>query len=130
MTDRQGFPVSWAILRAVPHPYTGVGVPVGVVLQSRPAEFVGLRAVTDPDRLQALAPDADTQLLARYLRSCELIAAGDEAGGEIALLSPPERFHWLTAPRSDVIQPSPVQREIADDPAARLDALFQQHVEL
>jgi hypothetical protein len=121
-------PYSYALLRAVPHPYTGVGVPVGVVLQSRPAEFIGLEAVTDPDQLRRLAPDVDVDLLARYLRSCQAIARGDESGGEIALLSAPERFHWLTAPRSDVIQPSPVQHGFTEDPVALLAELFTRHI--
>lgn len=121
-------PCSFAVLRVVPHPYTGEGVPVGVVLQSRPAEFIGLRAITDPHRLRVLAPDVDTGLLTRYLRSCEAIVAGDEDAGEVALLSRPERFHWLTAPRSDVLQPSPVEHRRAPDPAALLDELFRDRV--
>lgn len=121
-------PYSYSLLRVVPHPYTGAFVNVGVVLQCRPAEYVGLRAVTDPERLRALAPDADTELLARYLRSCEAIAAGDEAAGDVALLSPPERFHWLTAPRSDVIQPAPVHNGLTDEPARALDELFERHI--
>jgi hypothetical protein len=121
-------PYSFAVLRAVPHPYTGEGVPVGVVLQSRPAEFIGLVAVTDPDELSRLAPEVDADLLARYLRSCQAIARGDESAGEIALLSAPERFHWLTAPRSDVIQPSAVQHGFTEDVGAMLSELFERHV--
>lgn len=127
MSDR--VPYSFALLRVVPHPYTGEFVNVGVVLQSRPAEYIGLRAVTDPDRLRELAPDADIDLLARYLASCEAIAAGEDGAGEIALMSAPERFHWLTAPRSDVIQTSPVHSGLTADPAATLDELFQKHIE-
>lgn len=121
-------PYSYAVLRAVPHPYTGAGVAVGVVLQSRPAEFIGLEAVTDPDRLRVLVPEADVELLARYLRSCRRIAEGDETAGEIGLLSAPERFHWLVAPRSDVIQPSPVEHGMTDDPAGELRTLFRELV--
>jgi len=117
-------PYSFAVLRVVPHPYTGLGTPVGVVLQSRPAEFIGLRAVSDPDALRALAPDADVALLVRYLRSAADIAAGDAAAGDVALLSAPERFHWLTARRSDVIQPDPVEHAKCADPGAELDRLF------
>ncbi len=117
-------PYSFAVLRVVPHPYTGRGTPVGVVLQSRPAEFIGLRALTDPDALRALAPDADVALLVRYLRSAAEIAAGDAAAGDVALLSAPERFHWLTARRSDVIQPDPVEHARCTDPAAELELLF------
>lgn len=121
-------PYSFALLRVVPHPHTGAFVNVGVVLQSRPAEFVGLRAVTDEAPLRRLAPDADIELLARYLRSCVAIAEGREAAGEIAHLSAPERFHWLTAPRSDVIQASPVHSGITDDPARTLQELFDEHI--
>lgn len=117
-------PYSWSVLRAVAHPYTGAGVPVGVVVQSRPAEFVGVEVITDAARLRELVPDADVELLARYLESCRAIAAGDENAGEIALLSPPERFYWLTAPRSDVIQPTPVRHGTTDDPARVLRELF------
>ena len=124
--DRQ--PYSFALLRAVPHPYTGAGVPVGLVLQSRPAEFIGLEAVTDPDRLRRLAPGVDVELLSRYLRSCRAIARGEASAGEIALLSAPERFHWLTAPRSDVIQPGPLQHGVTENPAATLRELFEKHV--
>lgn len=121
-------PYSFALLRVVPHPHTGAFVNVGVVLQSRPAEFVGLRAITDEARLGRLAPEADIELLARYLRSCVAIAEGHEAGGEIARLSAPERFHWLTAPRSDVIQASPVHSGVTDDPARTLRELFAEHI--
>jgi hypothetical protein len=122
-------PCSFFTLRAVPHPHTGDGVPVAVVLQSRPAEFLGIRAITEPGTLAALVPEADVELLARYLRSCEAIAAGDDDGGDIALLSRPERFHWLAAPRSDVLQPSPVEYRAAEDPAALLDQLFAARVD-
>lgn len=121
-------PCSFFTLRVVPHPYTGEGEPIGVVLQSRPAEFLGLRAIEDEARLRALAPDVDVELLCEYLASLRAIVAGDEAGGEIALLSRPERFHWLAAPRSDVLQPSPVEHRTADDPEALLDALFAERV--
>lgn len=124
-----GLPCSWAVLNVVPHPHTGRGAPVGVVLQSRPAEYVGFRAITDPGRLGRLAPDVDIELLVRYLRSCEAIAAGREEAGEIALLPPPERFHWFAAPRSDVLQPGPIEYGTADDPAGLLDTLFSDRVE-
>jgi hypothetical protein len=123
-----GVPCSYFTLRVVPHPYTGAGVPVGVVVQSRPAEFLGMRAVTDRDRLVALVPDVDIELLTRYLHSYEAIANGEDGGGEIALLSRPERFHWLAAPRSDVLQPSMVEHGMAHDPAALLESLYAERV--
>lgn len=122
-------PCSFFTLRVVPHPYNGVAVPVGVVVQSRPAEYLGLLAITDADRLARLVPDVDVELLVRYLRSCECIAAGREDAGEIALLSRPERFHWLAAPRSDVLQPSAVEHVRTEDPARLLAELFAERVE-
>jgi hypothetical protein len=87
-----------------------------------------MRTLTDPAELAARVPDVDHELLARYLRSCCAVAAGDPAAGPVALAPPSERFHWLTAPRSDVLQSSPVHAGLADDPAAALEELFAAYV--
>lgn len=118
----------FAVLRAVPHVHLGAFVPVGVVLHARTAEFLGLRVLDDADALRARVPGVDADLLARYLRTCERICAGDPAAGPLALLPTSERFHWLTAPRSDVIQASPIHEGLCDDPAAALESLFAQSV--
>ena len=60
------------------------------------------------------------------LRAVELIAAGDAAGGPIAALPASERFHWLVAPASTIVQPGPVHTGLTSDPAAELDHLFAQ----
>lgn len=118
----------FAVLRVVPRVHLGAFVNVGVVVHARTAEFLALRAVTDEAVLAAHVPGLDAALLARYLRSCEAICAGDVAAGPIALAPPSERFHWLTAPRSDVLQSSPVHEGICDDPRRALDALFEEYV--
>lgn len=117
-----------AVLRVVPHVHRGVFANVGVLLHARTAGFLGGRIVHDPEALAALAPGVDVDLLGRYLRCYEGICAGDPAAGPIALLPPSERFHWLTAPRSDVLQTSPVHEGLTDDPAATLEALFRDLV--
>ena len=53
---------------------------------------------------------------------------GDPAAGPVALAPPSERFHWITAPRSDVIQSSPVHGGLCDDPARALDRLYAEYV--
>ena len=121
-------PYDFAVLRAVPHVYLGAFVPVAVVVHARTAEFLGIRALTDPAALAARVPDVDAELLARYLRSCEAICAGDPAAGPVALAPPSERFHWLTAPRSDVLQSSPVHEGLCEDPARALEELFAEYV--
>lgn len=119
---------SWAVLRAVPHPHLGASVNVGVVLHARTEEFLDLRVVTDEEWLAHRVPDADVPLLARYLDACRATARGDEAAGPVALYPPSERFHWITAPRSDVIQPSRVREGRCADPRAELDDLFRRMV--
>ena len=118
----------FAVLRVVPRVHLGAFINVGVVVHARTAEFLALRAITDERTLAAHAPGVDSELLARYLRSCEAICAGDAAAGPMALAPPSERFHWLTAPRSDVLQSSPVHEGICDDPQRELDALFEEYV--
>lgn len=121
-------PYSFALLRVVPHPHTGACATIAVVLHAPVASYIGLRAITGHDALAQRAGDADVGLLARYLATYEAACASDLAAGPLALGSPSERFHWLTAPRSDVIQAGPVHEGICADPAAELDALFAAFV--
>ena len=118
----------FAVLRVVPRVHLGAFVNVGVVVHARTVEFLALRAVTDERVLAAHVHGVDADLLARYLRSCEAICAGDVAAGPMALAPPSERFLWLTAPRSDVLQSSPVHEGICDDPKRALEALFADYV--
>ena len=128
MTDDGRIAYDFAVLRAVPHVHLGDFVPVGVVVHARTAGHLGMRTLSDPAELASRVPDVDHELLARYLRSCCAVAAGDPAAGPVALAPPSERFHWLTAPRSDVLQSSPVHAGLADDPARALDELFAAYV--
>jgi hypothetical protein len=118
----------FTVLRVVPHVHTAAFVNVGVVLHARSAEFLGMRAIMDDDTLRRLAPDVDTELLIRYLDCYDAICRGEEGAGPIALVSRSERFHWISAPRSDVLQPAPVHEGICRNPAIELQALFQSYV--
>jgi hypothetical protein len=114
----------FAVLRVVPHVHTGAFAPVGVIVHARTAEFLGMRVITDRKKLASRAHGIDVGLLVKYLKSCEAICNGDANAGPIALAPPSERFHWLTSPRSDVIQCGPVHEGVSNDPASALDALF------
>jgi Protein of unknown function (DUF3037) len=118
----------FAVLRVVPRVHLGAFVNVGVVVHARTAEFLALRAITDERVLASRAPGVDAELLARYLRSCVAICAGDAAAGPMALAPTSERFHWLTAPRSDVLQSSPVHEGICETPQRALDELFDAYI--
>lgn len=128
MSDRRRIAYDFAILRVVPRVHLGAFANVGVVMHARTAEFLALHTITELAALATLAPGLDTVLLSRYLASCAAICAGDASAGPVALAPPSERFHWLTAPRSDVLQSSPVHEGVCDDPAAELDALFDAYV--
>ena len=119
---------NFAIIRAVPHPYLGAFVNVGVVLHARTAGFLQAKVVADAAALRAMVPGADAEMLARYLDACRAVAEGDAAAGPVALTPTSERFHWLTSPRSDVIQSSPVHEGLCLDPARTLDELFDTFV--
>ena len=117
------------MLRVVPRVERGEAFNAGVVLFARRAAVPGgARASSTRDRLRALAPDADADVIARHLDARVRIAAGDEAAGPIAKLPQSERFAWLVAPSSTVIQPSPVHTGLCEEPDAALERLFGELV--
>ena len=118
----------YAVVRVVPRVERGESLNAGVILLSRPRKFLGARIALDEARLRALAPDADPATILPHLEAIERIAAGDPSAGPIAELSLAERFHWLTAPSSTVVQPSEVHTGLCDDPEGELDRLFERLV--
>jgi len=127
-TDDTQIAYDFAVLRVVPHVHTGAFAPVGVIVHARTAEFLGIRVMTNRKDLIPRAHGMDVGLLVRYLKSCKAICNGDADAGPIALAPPSERFHWLTSPRSDVIQCGPVHEGVSNDPESALEALFRSMV--
>jgi hypothetical protein len=121
-------PFQYAIVRVVPRVERGECLNAGVVLFCRPRKFLGARIALDEDRLRALAPDADVDAVRGHLEAVRRIAAGDAGAGPIAALPASERFHWLVAPASTIIQSSPVHTGLSDDPEAELDRLVERLV--
>jgi len=115
---------SYAVLRVVPSVERGEAINVGVVVYSRQHDFLGLRVQLNDARLAAIAPDCDPEPIRARLEAFDLVASGDAAGGALAELPASDRFGWLTAPSSTVIQPSEVHTGLTSDPAATLDHLF------
>jgi hypothetical protein len=113
----------YAIIRLLPRVERGESLNVGVILLCRSKRFLAARIALDERRLSALAPDLDPTTIRPHLDAIERIAAGDPTGGPIARLDQGERFHWLVAPSSTIIQPSAVHTGLCDDPAAELDHL-------
>jgi hypothetical protein len=122
-------PFAYAILRVVPRVERGERFNVGVVLFCRQRGFLGAKVELDERRLAALAPGASPNDVRAHLDALARLAAGDPDGGAIGALPPSERFGWLVAPSSTIIQPSEVHTGLSDDPQATLDALFRELVE-
>jgi hypothetical protein len=115
-------------VRIVPCVERGERFNAGVVLLCRPREFLGARVALDEGRLAALAPGVPADAIRPHLDALVRIAEGDPAAGPIAALAQPERFGWLVAPSSTIIQPSSVHTGLCEDPAATLDRLFAELV--
>ena len=115
----------YAIVRVVPRVERGEFVNAGVILFCRTRRFLGARIELDVSRLVALAPQIDIQALSQHLAIIPLVCAGGVGAGPIGALPLAERFHWLVAPRSAMIQTSPVHSGLCDAPAAALDELLE-----
>jgi hypothetical protein len=129
MPDAQRDPFSYAIIRVVPRVERGEQFNAGVVLFCRQREFLAVKVALDESRLRALAPDLRPDELRCHLDALVKVAAGDPDGGPVAALSQSERFGWLVAPSSTVLQPSTVHTGLSDDPTRTLDDLFRELVE-
>jgi Protein of unknown function (DUF3037) len=126
--EPSGSPFSYLILRVVPSVERGECVNVGVVLFCRQRAFLGIRVAVDPERLRALAPDLPVPEVEEHLAALIRVAEGAPDAGPIAALPQSERFGWLAAPSSTIVQPSAVHTGLSGDPAATLDGLFARLV--
>jgi Protein of unknown function (DUF3037) len=123
-----GSPYSWAAYRLVPRVDRGERINVGVVLFSRPREYLRVRTALDEARAAALWPDLELEPVREQLAALERIAAGEPDAGPIAALDLTARFHWLVAPSSTVIQPSQVHTGVCEDLDAQLEKLLRAMV--
>ena len=126
---RKRYPFDYAIVRVVPRVDRGEFLNAGVILFSSTAAFLDARVGCDRDRLKALAPAIDVALVESYLDSIPKVCAGGAAAaGSIGSLPQRARFHWLVAPRSTIIQTSPVHSGVHHDLNAVLESLFERLV--
>ena len=112
----------------MPEVERGECVNAGVVLFCRARDFLAARVELDEARLRALAPDADLDAVRDHLAALARVAAGAPGAGPIAALPASERFHWLVAPSSTVIQCSPVHTGLSEDPERELERLVARLV--
>lgn len=118
----------YAVVRVVPRVERGELINAGVIVACPTRSYLAARIALDAARLRAIAPHTAIADVELALASIPLIAAGDPCGGPIAALPRGERFHWLVAPRSAIIQTSPVHTGICDDPERALAQLVERLV--
>ncbi len=118
----------YAILRVVPRVEREEFLNVGVVVYCLQQDFLAARTALDVNRVRAFAPEIDITTVEQHLASVPLLCAGGVAAGPLGALSAKERFHWIVAPRSTVVQVSPVHSGICSDPAQALEHLLRTMV--
>jgi hypothetical protein len=123
-----GKPFEYAVLRVVPRVERGEFINAGVVLYCQAERFLGARIHLDPARLMAIDPHADLEAVRAHLEAVRSVCAGGPEAGSVGRLPLGERFGWLVAPRSTVVQPSPVHTGLTDDPEAELERLLSRMV--
>jgi hypothetical protein len=122
-------PFGYVLLRVVPRVERGEFINAGVVLYCQEARFLDARVHLDPDRLCNLDPRLDPEAVRAHLEAARRVCAGGPGAGPIGLLPPVQRFGWLVAPRSTVVQPGPVHTGLAEDPQQALDHLLRTMVQ-
>ena len=120
----------YAVIRVVPRVERDEFINAGVVLYCLTQRFLGAVVELDRARLLALAPSVDISLVESHLASFPRVCAGGSEAGPIGQMSQSERFHWLVAPRSTIIQTSPVHSGLCADPQAALERLLDRMVRL
>jgi hypothetical protein len=116
----------YAIVRVVPRVEREEFINAGVIVFCLEKRYLAARIHLDEARLKALWPETDLDLVREHLSAIERICAGDAAAGPIAGLSQRERFHWLVAARSTIIQTSPTHTGICEGTDDLLDRLEKQ----
>lgn len=118
----------YAVIRVVPRVEREEFLNVGVVLYCAGQKFLQCRFVVDEAKLKAFGCEPDCEQLKQYLAAMERICAGSQDSGPIGKLGVAERFRWLTATRSTIVQTSKVHSGFCDDAGKELEKLFEQLV--
>lgn len=118
----------YAVIRVLPRVDREEFINVGVILYCASRSFLRAECSVDAGRLAAFAAGADLSELQGHLDSLCRICEGGEGSGPIGQLSMGERFRWLTAPRSTIVQCSPVHTGLTADPELAMGHLLERHV--
>lgn len=126
MPDRVTY--EYAVIRVVPKVEREEFLNVGVILYSKRKKYLGIKYQLDEQRISTFAPDLNLDLVQNYLKAWEKVCDGATHGGPIGQLDIAERFRWLTAARSTIIQSSPIHPGLCHEPEKVLEKLFVFYV--
>ena len=125
---RDYYTYDYAIVRLVPKVEREEFVNVGVIVSCPGRGFLDARIELDEERLKAVDSTLDIESIRTHLATIPAICTGGEQAGPIGQLSQRKRFHWLIAPRSTIIQTSPVHTGYCKDPAEAIEHLLDTMV--
>jgi len=123
------FRYDYAVVRVVPKVDREEFINAGVIVSCPDLSFLEARIKLNESRLLALDPQVDLELVRKHLAAIPTICRGGDGAGSIGQLPQRQRFHWLVAPRSTIIQTSPVHTGRSADPVAALDHLVATMVD-
>ncbi len=126
MQDR--FTFEYAIIRVVPKVEREEFFNVGAILFSKRKKFLGIKYLVNPNKLKAFSLEIELEVLNNYLEAWQLICDGEPSGGKIGTLELSDRFRWLAACRSTIIQSSKTHSGLSNDPKEALDDIFRKYV--
>ncbi|HEY0707214.1 MAG TPA: DUF3037 domain-containing protein [Polyangia bacterium] len=121
---------SYAILRVMPRVERDEFINAGAIVHCPERRYLGAAVALDESRLLQLFPGADLPAINRHLHAITALCAGDRTAGPLATLPVSERFHWAVAPRSTMVQPSPLHSGLTEDPAVALAHILDTMVRL
>jgi hypothetical protein len=130
LSVQERYKYDYVVIRVTPKVDRGEFINVGVIVSCPEVNFLEARIELDEQRLKVIDPSPDLETIKKHLEIIPLICKGGDDAGPIGKLILRERFHWLTSPRSTVIQTSPVHAGYCKDPAAVLENLMNSMVRL
>tara|TARA_R110002096_G_scaffold7413_2_gene32369 strand:+ start:485 stop:868 length:384 start_codon:yes stop_codon:yes gene_type:complete len=126
MQDKE--PFEYAIIRLVPKVEREEFFNIGVILFSKRKKFLDIKFHINSEKLNVMAPELELDSLNEYLNAWKLICDGKKSAGKIGELEMSDRFRWLAACRSTIIQSSKTHSGLSENPEKELEAIFEEFV--
>ena len=123
-------PYEWSVVRLVPRVERCEFINVGAIVYCQALDYLAAAVEIDEARVHALDPDVDMAAVRAHLEAVEQLCQGAPTTGLSGARSQGDRFRWLTAPRSTMVQTSPIHTGLTDDPARELRRLMATMVSI